>query len=149
MKPTIANQPSLCTLLTALCIGLAGCVSYQPRAESTSGPSFKPGETIPADKAMVFIYHSGGSHHLFFLQANGKDVTRLKEGQYYAYVSEPGQIEFTARTMGACSITLDAKAGQTYYLKGSVPPGFAPTPSLVLVSSEEGTNGIANCKLIP
>jgi hypothetical protein len=50
--------------------------------------------------------------------------------------------------MGTYSITLDAKAGQRYYLKGSVPPGFSPTPSLVLVSPEVGAQEIANYKLI-
>jgi hypothetical protein len=120
---------------------LSGC--------ATPGQNFKQVENIPADKVVVYIYHAGGSNHPFFLQANGKDVTALKKGLYYPYVTEPGVIEFTAKTMGTYSITLDAKAGQTYYLKGSVPPGFSPTPSLVLVSTEVGTQEIADCKLMP
>ena len=119
---------------------------------STSGPtqgsSFQQAEKIPVGKAVVYIYHSGGSNHRFFLLAKGKDVTSLRKGQYYAYVTGPGVIEFTAKTMGASSITLDAKAGRRYYLKGSVPPGFSPTPSLVLVSPEVGAQEIANYKLI-
>jgi hypothetical protein len=105
-------------------------------------------EKIPVGKAVVYIYHSGGSNHRFFLQANGKDVTSLRKGLYYTYVTEPGLIEFTAKTMGTCSITVDAKAGQADYLKGSVPPGFSPTPSLVLVSSEVGAKEIVDCTLI-
>ena len=149
-----------CLLLPMIMVGmvaLSGCsspdqtlpprhsgygITWGSTSSSTSTPTFstssKPAENIPADKAVVYIYHSGGSNHFFILQANGKNVTGLKKGQYYAYVTEPGTIEFTAKTMGTCSITLDVKAGQTYYLKGSVPPGFSPTPSLVLVSPEVG-----------
>ena len=135
-------------------------ISFKPLAAPTSastsastlaptpGSSFQPGEKIPTDKAVVYVYHSGGSNHFFIFQVNGKNVAGLKQkGLYYAYVTEPGMIEFTAQTKGTCSITLDTKAGQAYYLKGSVPPGFAPTPSLVLVSSEVGANEIANYKL--
>ena len=81
------------------------------------------------------------------LRANGRNIALLRKGQYYAYAIKPGTIEFTAQGKLACSIALDTKAGQAYYLKGSVPSGFALTPSLVLVSPEVGANEIANCKL--
>jgi hypothetical protein len=149
-------------LVSTIMVGilvLSGCETYGPKAKggsnatpspnATLGSSFQQTDKIPAGKAVVYIYHSGGSNHLFFLQINGKDVTRLRRGMYYTYVTEPGVIEFTAKTMGASSINLDAKAGQAYYLKGSVPPGFAPTPSLVLVSPEIGAKEIADYKLIP
>ena len=119
-----------------------------PNPNATQGSSFQQAEKIPAGKAVVYIYHSGGSNHRFFLQVNGKDVTSLRKGQCYTYVTGPGMIELTAKTMGTCSITLNAKAGQAYYLKGSVPSGFSPTPSLVLVSPEVGAQEISNCKLI-
>ena len=131
----------LLLIITAGVLVLLGCAAH--------GPSFKQVENLPADKAVVYIYHSGGSNHPFFLQANGKDITGLKRGTYYPFITEPGRIEFTAKTMGTTSLVLEAKAGETYYLKGSVPPGFAPTPSLVLVSTEVGTSEIANCKLMP
>jgi hypothetical protein len=126
---------------------LSGCVTNAPNA--TQGTSFKQSEQIPVGKAVVYIYHSGGSNHRFFLQANGKDLTSLRKGLYYTYVTEPGMIEFTAKTMGTYSITLDVKAGQRYYLKGSVPPGFSPTPSLIQVSPEAGAQEIANYRLLP
>jgi len=114
----------------------------------TPGSSFQLGEKIPAGKAVVYVYHSGGSNYPFMLRANGRNIALLRKGQYYAYAIEPGTIEFTAQAKLACSIALDTKAGQAYYLKGSVPSGFALTPSLVLVSPEVGANEIANCKLI-
>jgi hypothetical protein len=124
----------------------------QAQDSSTSAPatgsSFQQTGTLPVGKAVVYIYHSGGSNHRFFLQVNGKDVTSLRKGQCYTYVAEPGQIEITAKTMGSSSITLDVKTGQAYYLKGSVPPGFSPTPSLVLVSPDAGAQEMSGCKLI-
>jgi len=122
-----------------------------PTSASTSAPtlgsSFQPGDQIPVDKAIVYVYHSGGSNYPFMLRANGRDIALLRKGQYYAYAIKPGTIEFTAQAKLACSIALDTKVGQAYYLKGSVPSGFALTPSLVLVSPEVGANEIANCKL--
>jgi hypothetical protein len=148
-------------LLPMIIVGilvLSGCETYAPRVKNdpnatpspkaTLSSSSQQAEKIPVGKAVVYIYHSGGSNHRFFLQANGKDLTSLRKGLYYTYVTEPGVIEFTAKTMGTCSITLNAKAGQAYYLKGSVPPGFSPTPSLVSVSSEVGAKEIVDCKPI-
>jgi hypothetical protein len=129
-----------------------GQPTASPTSVSTSAPtpgsSFQLGEKIPADKAVVYVYHSGGSNYPFMLRVNGRNIALLRKGQYYAYAIEPGTIEFTAQAKLACSIALDTKAGQAYYLKGSVPSGFALTPSLVLVSPEAGANEIANCKLI-
>lgn len=134
-------------------------ITFKPLAASTSaqapistsaptpGSSFQPGEKIPADKAVVYVYRSGGSNYPFMLRVNGRNIVLLRKGQYYAYVTEPGTIEFTAQAKLACSIALDTKAGQAYYLKGSVPSGFALTPSLVLVSPEVGAQEIANYKL--
>ncbi|MGD0170408.1 MAG: hypothetical protein ABSE54_11870 [Smithella sp.] len=131
----------LLLMITAGVLVLLGCAAH--------GPSFKQVENIPADKAVIYIYHAGGSNHSFFLQANGKDITALRKGTYYPYITEPGRIEFTAKTMGTASLVLEAKAGEIYYLQGRVPPGFSPTPSLVLVSTEVGTQEIADCKLMP
>ena len=130
-------------LLSILIVGMVALSSYG----ATSNPNFKQVE-IPVDKAVVYIYHSGGSNHFFILQVKDKNVAGLKKGQYCAYVTDPGAIEFKATSRGTCSITLDVKAGQAYYLKGSVPPGFSPTPYLVSVSPEVGAKEIANYKLI-
>ena len=132
----------------------------EPTASSTSNPSSQPAENIPADKAVVYVYrhYSGYSERAapFNVEINGKVITTLVKDVYYAYVTEPGQIEFTGKFFGPMapkatgSITVDAKTGQTYYLKGSVPKGgmMSLKPNLVLVSQEVGSKEIANCKLI-
>jgi hypothetical protein len=142
-----------------------------PAAGSTLGPSFKPGETIPADKAVIYVYRPNnpiGAGEWFFgtgsaadvgihfpVKANGKLVTTLVKGGYYAYLTEPGQIVFTAFDTGfmapssVFSITVDAKAGQAYYLKGAHGKGMAGRAHLTLVTPEVGASEITNCQLIP
>ena len=131
------------------------------QAGSTLGPNFKPGETIPADKAVIYIYRPnsplfGADIKLPFpVKANGKLVTTLVQGGYAAYLAEPGQIEFTAFDTGFMapssifSITLDAKGGQAYYLKGAHGKGMAGRAHLTLVAPEVGASEIPNCQLIP
>ncbi len=71
----------------------------------------------------------------------------FSKGQYYA---KPGEIEFTAKTESASSVTLDVKADQTHYIKGTVGIGlFVARPHLVVVPPEVGEKEIAGCKLIP
>ena len=129
---------------------------------STSTPTlssnFKQAE-IPAGKAVVYIYRPTGAMFgadmkiPFDVKANGKAVTTLAQGGYYAYVTEPGNIEFTAFDTGfmaptsVFSITVDAKAGQAYYLKGAHGKGLGGRAHLTAVSSEVGAQEIANCKL--
>jgi len=118
-----------------------------PTSTPTLGSSFQ-GEKIPADKAVIYIYHSGGSNYPFMLRANGRNIALLRKGQYYAYAIEPGTIEFTAQAKLACSIALDTKAGQAYYLKGAHGKGMGGRARLESVSPDVGANEITNCKLI-
>jgi len=125
----------------------------------TLGTSFQPTEKIPADKAVVYIYRpagsgAGGVAIPFDVKANGKPVITLVQGGYYAYVTDPGNIEFATFEIGlmapnsTSSITVDAKAGQAYYLKGAHGKGLGGRASLAPVSPEAGSNEIAGCKVI-
>ena len=89
----------------------------------------------------------------FDVKVNGKAVTTLVPGGYCAYVTELGNIEFTAFEIGfmaptsTSSISVEAKAGQAYYLKGSHGKGLGGRAHLESVSPEAGANEIAGCKL--
>ena len=121
------------------------------------GTSFQ-GEKIPADKAVVYIYRpagsTGGKAMPFGVRVSDKVVTTQVQGGYYAYLTEPGNIEFTVFEIGlmapksTSSITVDAKAGLAYYLKGSHGKGAGGRAHLELVSPEVGANEIVNCKVI-
>jgi hypothetical protein len=90
----------------------------------------------------------------FDVKASGKVVTTLVQGGYYAYITEPCQIEFSAFETGfmaptsVSSITVDAKAGQAYYLKGAHGKGLGGRAHLESVSTEVGVQEIVNCKVI-
>jgi hypothetical protein len=123
-----------------------------------SGSSFQLGETIPSDKAVVYIYRpsgsTGGKAMPFGVRVSDKVVTTQVQGGYYAYLTEPGNIEFTVFEIGlmapksTSSITVDAKAGLAYYLKGSHGKGAGGRAHLESVSPEVGANEIVNCKVI-
>ena len=148
---------------------LFGCASQGTIPFSPAlGSSFQQVQNMAADKAIVYIYRPSPSDGLagdfaadvkipFNIKANGKVITTLAQGGYYVYITELGKIEFTAQEAGYSgslaakspfSMTVDAKAGQAYYLKGAHSHGFTPKLSLVLISPEVGAKEIANCKLI-
>ena len=118
----------------------------------TLGQVYKRVDVIPSGKALVYIYRSSGMGGLVYydVKANGRVVTTLYSGTYYPYVTDPGEIEFSAKTEASDSVTIDAKAGQTYFLRGTVGVGFfVGHPHLTVVPAEEAEKDIADCKLLP
>src|SRR5208337_3534309 len=85
--------------------GPASTPASNPKVGSTLGSSPKKWE-IPADKSVVYIYRPVGPMFgadikmPFEVKANGKVITTLTQGGYYAYVTEPGNIEFGAFDTG-------------------------------------------------
>ena len=133
---------------------LPGFASQDP----SPAPNSQQSEKIPADKAVVYIYRpsgsTGGKAMPFGVRVSDKVVTTQVQGGYYAYLTEPGNIEFTVFEIGlmapksTSSITVDAKAGLAYYLKGSHGKGAGGRAHLESVSPEVGASEIANCKAI-
>lgn len=139
--------------------------SASSTSESTLAQGFQKSASIPSDKALIYFYRVPGqtgfaafsntdSPPPFGIKANGKTIVTLVRGGYYAYLADPGQIEFTTFEIGfmapssVSSITLDAKAKQAYYIKGAHGKGALGRASLKLVSPEEGANEIVNCQQI-
>jgi hypothetical protein len=123
-------------------LSLLGCAT---------GPAFTKIEKIPEDTGLVYIYRPGsafGAAVSYDVKANGNPITHLTPGGYYAYLAKPGEIEFSAKTESTSSLTLDVKAGQTYYIKGTVGVGIiVGRPRLALVTAEIGEKEIVKCKL--
>ncbi len=135
-------------LLGTLLLGITlipGCV--------TLGPPFQKIEKIPEDQGLVYLYRPSkgfGGAVSYDVKANGIVVTTLHNGGYYPHFAKPGEIEFLAQTESKSSVTINVKAGQTYYLKGTVGIGFfVGRPHLTVVPAEVGEKEIAECKLIP
>jgi len=122
-------------------------------AMSTSTPvstSCQSAGKIPEGKAVIYIYRPRMRMGKipFDVSANGKTLATLVPDGYYAYVSEPGQIEFMATDgRNPFSMTLDVKAGQAYYVKGK-DGKFGGSAHLELVSPQEGMDGVSGCNEI-
>ena len=103
------------------CLGIAMVVVLlSSGCGPTLGESFKKIESIP--------YRPFGSVGFMWpvdVLANGKVAVTLPHASYYPYFVEPGEIEFRSKRTGTFSesITLDAKAGRTYYLKTIIRAG--------------------------
>ena len=119
---------------------------------ATNGPAFAKVETIPADKGLIYIYRpqafQGGAVS-YDVRVNDAVVTHLSNGGYYPYFAAPGEAQVSAKTEATSSVTLDVKAGQTYYVKGGVRIGFlVGRPHLMVMANDVGASEIADCKLI-
>jgi hypothetical protein len=61
-------------------------------------------------------------------------------------VTDPGEVELSARTESTASITLDVKAGETYFVRTGISMAFfVGRPRLQPVAREEGEREIAEC----
>ena len=120
----------------------------------TLGESFKKVENIPLKKALIYLYRPVGSVGFMYpvdVIANGKVVVTLAHGSYSPYMADPGEIEFKSKVTGALSesLTLDAKAGQTYYLKTIIRAGVIVGQAiLTIMPPEEGEREIGECNLV-
>lgn len=134
----------LTTILCALAL-LAGC--------ATTGPEFEPASAVPPDRALVYVYREAGfvgGGVSYMVRANDVEIATLPAGGYFVYHASPGEIEFSAKTEARTSVTIDAEAGKTYYIKGTVGVGvFVGHPHLVVVPNDVGAKEIAACKLVP
>jgi hypothetical protein len=148
MKRTISKL-----ILLAATLMLGGCTT----------PNFKPVTNIPADKALVYLYRkynyigSGAAHKIY---ANQKPVTLLYTSNYYPYLTGPGHITFTLKSVligeehlfdfmipKSTVAEIDFEAGRTYYLSFDIASNFALTPKYILRDDETGSREIVKCRL--
>lgn len=141
-------------LRTGAVVFALGVILYTQGCGPTLGHVYTKVEDMPANKAVVYVYRPSsffGGGVVYDVKANGKEVvTTLYNGGYYPYVTEPREIEFSAKTESRDAVTIDVKPGQTYFLKGTVGVGFVVgRPHLTVVPPNVAENEIAECKLIP
>jgi hypothetical protein len=139
-------------IVVAMASLLSGCV----------GPRFTPVTTVPADKALIYIYRNAavggvlGNHHVF---ANGKPITSLYSGSYYPYLAEPGTNYLSSKQYSLAVILdmtaninfrdrvcrIDAEASKTYYVQFEIATTWGP--KLTQVNAEKGAKDIHDCDL--
>ncbi len=132
------------TLMAGLGL-LSGC--------ATLGPAYKPESQSQADKATIYVYREAslfGGGMTYMVSANGVPIASLPAGGYFVYHAPPGKVQLSAKSEAATSVTVEANAGEVYYVKGTVGLGIlVGRPHLKLVSKEVGEKEIASCKLVP
>jgi len=119
---------------------------------ATLGPAFQKTETIPDGVGLVYIYRPDsfiGAAVAYDVKVGETVITELPNGGYFAYFSNPGEVEFWAKTESKSAVTLDIKQNQIYYIKGTIGVGFlVGRPHLMIVTSEVGEKEISECKMI-
>jgi hypothetical protein len=142
----MTTRKNFSLLLIAMAL-LSGCASLPNTA-----PSYTPDSAGTPDKATVYVYRSSGFVGGMLspnVSANGVPLADLPAGGYFVYHAAPGTVELTAHTEAKTSVTVEAKAGESYYIKESIGMGvFAGHPHLELVSADVGAKEIKDCKLV-
>jgi hypothetical protein len=130
-----------------LLLGLAlttGCAA--------SGTPFQRIGDIPKDKGLVYVYRPNsiiGSAVRYDVHANNEVICTLVRGGYCLYYAMPGEVELWGQTESKGTITIDVKAGQEHFIKGSLSFGLVVgRPNLTLMVPPEALNEISDCKLI-
>lgn len=138
------NLLRIATVLLVVLL-IAGC--------ATTGPQYQAATDVPADRALVYVYREAGfvgGGLSYMVRANDVEISTLPAGGYFVYHAVPGEIEFSAKTEARTSVTIDAEAGRTYYIKGTVGVGvFVGHPHLTVVPNDVGAKEIVECKLVP
>lgn len=123
---------------------LAGCAA--------PGPIFKPVDLVPPNKGVVYIYRQPGfvgSAVFGTVTANNKPITKIMQGGYFPYLSDPGPVHFEVSTEVTNTADVTVEPGIEKYLKATVGIGlFVGHLKLSEVSPEIGKKEIIECKLL-
>ena len=93
--------------------------------------------TVQPDHGLVYFYresHFGGAGIQYDIRDNGDVIGALQSGTYFFENVTPGKHIYSAKTEAESDVTVDVKAGETYYVQGTISMGFfAGHPHLKLV----------------
>lgn len=88
------------------------------------GGDFVKLDNVPQGKALIYIYRPRGTVGFLYpidIYVDDRLLVRLPHGSYYPYLVEPGEVELITKgwlLKGVDeSITIQVKAGATYFLK--------------------------------
>ena len=115
-----------------------------------SGPAFEPVATVPADKALLYIYRPATHGALYkpMVSVNDKNLVALQARGYIPYLATPGSVRLSISNIGSNSMNVDAAPGRTYYVRaGTVFMGMG-VPFIEVVPPEVGAQEIRDCKLL-
>jgi hypothetical protein len=111
--------------------------------------------SAPMDKAIVYLYRNENYFGCRTLTVNvdGKYAGRTVASTYFMWLLTPGKHDFASVGVNTSTVSIDAKAGETYYIWQEVwMPWWSSSTtirfSLHLVGKEEGQQGVAESHLV-
>ena len=117
-----------------------------------SGPVFKPVDPIPTGKGVVYIYRESGlvgSGVYGTVIADKTPLTKVRNGGYFPYLSNPGTVHFEVSTEATNEADVTVEAGKEKYLKTTVGMGLLVGHlKFSEVSPEIGRKEISECQLL-
>ena len=121
---------------------LSGCAT---------GPAFKKVEQVPPGKALIYVYRPAahGAAIVPGLVFNQLNSVGLTAWGYYPHYANPGKVTIAAIATGRSHIDLDARAGETYYVRAGTNFMGMGTTFVQQVPEAEALPELAGCKRIP
>lgn len=136
-------------VMAAAIISMTGCASV-PMASAEKDTSAKSYKTDP-NQANIYVYRNetfGAAIKMPVLIDNYAVGDTASKTYIFKQVA-PGSHTVTSKTENDATLTIDAKAGENYFVWQEVKMGaFAARSQLHLVDAEKGKADIAECKLI-
>jgi hypothetical protein len=133
--------------LRVFLIGLAlfGCAGKQ------LGEIYQKVDSVPADKTLINIYRIytfPGASYDVTIMANGREIAALPVQAYYSLLADPGETEVSTKILlgRGDSVTVDGKAGQTYYLEVGIVGGTVGQAAIVKVQKDRGELKLLNSR---
>jgi hypothetical protein len=119
------------------------------------GAAYAPEPPSPGE-AIVYIYRPRYAHALVspYVYANGQRLSDLPPEGYFVYRSPPGQVVLTTQTDARSKpLTLDVRAGESYYVSGRYEANANLTPPewFQLMAGAPGYDEqfLKKCRLVP
>lgn len=120
-------------------------------AQGSATPAPQP-STANVSKATVYVYRYKqfvGSALAPSVYCDGAELARMENGRYFTASLESGKHAFTSNDKQS-GIDLELKAGEEYFIRVELVPGFAKGHGrLILVPREQGSYELKSDKLKP
>ncbi len=105
-----------------------------PEAETTTAPTNGTVGPAPADKAQIVFFRPSkmlGGAIGFKVREGEQELGKLRSGNYFIYLAEPGTHEYTVHSEAKDVLTMEVEAGETYFVQGTISMGvLAGRPNL-------------------
>jgi hypothetical protein len=138
-----------------LLLAISLCGVFTSAQESTAPApqaDSQASQSAQSSKATVYVYRYKqfvGSALAPSIYCDGTELARMENGRYFTASVAPGKHSFTSNDKQS-GIDLDAKAGEEYFIRVEIAPGFAKGHGrLILVPREQAGYELKSDKLKP